>query len=279
MALQALQRGPIVTIFCIRNRALARVLLFLPSLGATLVALQLPAKLVCRPLWVVPRNKEFSMRKQMAVTAALASALLITGCANTGGMSDTTRRTATGAGVGALGGAAIGALTGHNAGTGALIGAGVGALGTYIWSQNLEKQKREMEAATQGTGVGVTQTADNQLKLDIPSDISFDTGRADIKGNFAPILDRFAEGLRNNPNAEVRIIGHTDSTGSDAINNPLSLQRAESTRNYLTARGVNGARIQVQGMGSHQPVASNATNEGRARNRRVEIFVGERAPQ
>ena len=217
------------------------------------------------------------MRKQMAVTAALASALLITGCANTGGMSDTTRRTATGAGVGALGGAAIGAIAGGHAGSGALIGAGVGALGSYIWSKNLEKQKAEMEAATQGTGVGVTQTADNQLKLDIPSDISFDTGRFDIKGNFAPILDRFADGLRNNPNAEVRIIGHTDSTGSDAINDPLSLQRAESTRNYLTSRGVNGARIQVQGMGSRQPVASNSTAEGRSRNRRVEIFVGERA--
>ncbi len=158
-----------------------------------------------------------------------------------------------------------------------MIGAGVGALGSYIWSKNLEKQKAEMEAATQGTGVGVTQTADNQLKLDIPSDISFDTGRSDIKGNFAPILDRFADGLRNNPNAEVRIIGHTDSTGSDAINDPLSLQRAESTRNYLTSRGVNGARIQVQGMGSRQPVASNSTTEGRSRNRRVEIFVGERA--
>ena len=217
------------------------------------------------------------MRKQMAVTAALASALLITGCANTGGMSDTTRRTATGAGVGALGGAAIGAIAGGHAGSGALIGAGVGALGSYIWSKNLEKQKAELEAATQGTGVGVTQTADNQLKLDIPSDISFDTGRSDIKGNFAPILDRFADGLRNNPNAEVRIIGHTDSTGSDAINDPLSLQRAESTRNYLTSRGVNGARIQVQGMGSRQPVASNSTTEGRSRNRRVEIFVGERA--
>ena len=217
------------------------------------------------------------MRKQMAVTAALASALLITGCANTGGMSDTTRRTATGAGVGALGGAAIGAIAGGHAGSGALIGAGVGALGSYIWSKNLEMQKAEMEAATQGTGVGVTQTADNQLKLDIPSDISFDTGRSDIKGNFAPILDRFADGLRNNPNAEVRIIGHTDSTGSDAINDPLSLQRAESTRNYLTSRGVNGARIQVQGMGSRQPVASNSTAEGRSRNRRVEIFVGERA--
>lgn len=217
------------------------------------------------------------MRKQIAVSAALASALLITGCAAPNGMSDTTRRTATGAGVGALGGAAIGAITGGRAGTGALIGAGVGALGSYIWSKNLEKQKAEMEAATQGTGVGVTQTADNQLKLDIPSDISFDTGRSDVKGNFAPILDRFADGLRNNPNAEVRIIGHTDSTGSDAINDPLSLQRAESTRNYLTSRGVNGARVQVQGMGSRQPVASNSTNEGRSRNRRVEIFVGERA--
>ena len=217
------------------------------------------------------------MRKQMAVTAALASALLITGCANTGGMSDTTRRTATGAGVGALGGAAIGAIAGGHAGKGALIGAGVGALGSYIWSQNLEKQKREMEAATQGTGVGVTQTADNQLKLDIPSDISFDTGRADIKGNFAPILDRFAEGLRNNPNAEVRIIGHTDSTGSDAINNPLSLDRAASARSYLADRGVAPGRIEIAGRGAREPLADNGSEVGRAKNRRIEIFVAEAA--
>jgi outer membrane protein OmpA-like peptidoglycan-associated protein len=206
----------------------------------------------------------------LAIAAAVA---VLSGCAN---MSDTQRRTATGAGAGAVAGAVLGSVTGGSAGTGALLGAGVGALGTYIWSQNMERQKRDMEQATAGTGVGVMQTNDNQLKLDIPSDISFDTGRADIKGNFAPILDRFAEGLRNNPNAEVRIIGHTDSTGSDAINNPLSLQRAESARNYLTARGVHGGRIQVEGRGSHQPVASNDTNDGRARNRRVEIFVGER---
>ena len=216
------------------------------------------------------------MRKHIVLAAATAAALFISGCAN---MSDTQRRTATGAGVGAAAGAVLGAVTGGRAGTGAVIGAGVGALGTYIWSQNMEKQKREMEQATQGTGVNVSQTADNQLKLDIPSDISFDTGRADIKGNFAPILDRFAEGLRNNPNAEVRIIGHTDSTGTDAINDPLSLQRAESTRNYLTARGIGGTRIQVQGMGSRQPIASNNTAEGRAKNRRVEIYVGERAQQ
>ena len=212
------------------------------------------------------------MRKLLLIGSA-AAILLTTGCAE---MSDTQRRTAIGAGAGALGGAAIGAVTGGKAGTGAVIGAGVGALGTYIWSQHMEKQKQEMQAATQGTGVTVSQTADNQLKLDIPSDISFATGRADIESNFRPILDRFAEGLRNNPNAEVRIIGHTDSTGSDSINNPLSLDRAESTRNYLTARGVSGARIHVDGRGSREPIASNASNDGRARNRRVEIFVGER---
>ena len=215
------------------------------------------------------------MRKQILVSA-VASLAILSGCAN---MSDTQRQTATGAGVGALGGAAVGAIAGGHAGKGAVIGAGVGALGSYIWSQHMEKQKREMEQATQGTGVVVTQTQDNQLKLDIPSDISFQTNRSDIQGNFAPILDRFAEGLRNNPNAQVRVIGHTDSTGSDAINDPLSLDRAESTRNYLTARGVSGARIQVQGMGSRQPIATNDTPAGRAHNRRVEIFVGESAPR
>lgn len=213
------------------------------------------------------------MRTHIQLLGAAAAIVLVTGCAN---MDDTQRRTATGAGIGALAGAVIGSATGGNTGTGAVVGAGVGALGTYIWSQNMERQKREMEQATQGTGIAVTQTADNQLKLNIPSDISFAVGRSDIQPNFAPVLDQFAAGLRNNPNTDVRIVGHTDSTGSDAINNPLSLARAESARNFLTMRGVSGARIQVEGRGSHQPVASNDTLDGRARNRRVEIYVGER---
>ena len=212
------------------------------------------------------------MRTKMILGVA-ATALFISGCAN---MNDTQRRTATGAGIGALAGAVIGTATGGSTGTGAVLGAAVGGIGTYIWSQNMEKQKREMEQATQGTGINVSQTADNQLKLDIPSDISFDTGRSDIKGNFAPILDRFAASLRDNQNTNVRIVGHTDNTGSDAINNPLSMDRASSTRNYLTSRGVSGARIQVDGRGSYEPIASNNTSDGRARNRRVEIFVGER---
>ena len=214
------------------------------------------------------------MHKKLVFGAATL-ALLITGCADTN-MSDTQRRTATGAGVGAVVGAILSSATGGKAGTGAVVGAGAGALGTYIWSQNMEKQKREMEQATQGTGIGVSQTTDNQLKLDIPSDISFDTGRSDIKGNFAQVLDRFATSLRNNQNSDLRIVGHTDNTGSDAINNPLSVDRANSTRNYLTSRGVSGSRIQVEGQGSYQPIASNDTAEGRSRNRRVEILVGER---
>jgi len=208
-----------------------------------------------------------------APLSIIAAAALLAGCAN---MSDTQRHTATGAGIGALGGAALGAIAGDSAGTGAVVGAGLGALGGYIWSQHMEQQKRDMQAATQGSGVTVSQTADNQLKLDIPSDISFATGRADIEPNLRTVLDRFAQSLRANPGTEVRIIGHTDSTGSDAVNDPLSVARASSTRNYLTDRGVDPARIQVAWRGSHEPIASNATAEGRARNRRVEIYVGER---
>ena len=216
------------------------------------------------------------MRKMMTMTAtALVAVLTVSGCADTG-MSDTQRRTAIGTGVGAVAGAVIASATGGKAGVGAVAGAAIGGIGTYIWSANMEKRKREMQEATQGTGIGVSQTADNRLKLDIPSDVSFDTGRYDIKSNFAPILNRFADGLRSTPNYTVDIIGHTDSTGSDAVNNPLSIARAESTRNFLTMRGISGARIQVEGRGSHQPIADNATADGRARNRRVEIFVGER---
>ena len=200
----------------------------------------------------------------VTVLAALAS-----GCAN---MSETQKSTAIGAGVGALAGAAIGQ------GKGAAIGAGVGALGGYVWSTQMQKKKTDMEQATAGTGVAVTQTAANQLKLSIPSDISFDTGRSDIKSNLQPILNQFAQGLNNQPNTEVRIVGHTDSTGSDAINNPLSVNRAASARDYLVSRGVDSRRVSIDGRGSREPIADNATDAGRAKNRRIEIFLAERAP-
>jgi len=202
----------------------------------------------------------------VGLTAAL---VLLTGCEN---MTEAQRNTAIGAGVGALAGVAIG-----DSGKSAAIGAGVGALGGYIGSNQMAQKKAAMEQATAGTGVDVMQTADNQLKLNIPSDISFDINSAVIKPNLRPILDQFAQGLSNQPNTEIRIIGHTDSTGSDAINNPLSINRAASARNYLVARGVNSQRIQIDGRGSYEPIADNATMDGRARNRRIEMYLAERA--
>ena len=209
--------------------------------------------------------------------AALFVASQMAGCAN---MDETQRTTATGAAVGAVAGALLGGVTAggnktKSAATGAAIGAALGAGGGYLWSRHMQEQKAAMEQATQGTGIGVTQTADNQLKLDIPSDLSFDSGRYDIKPALHAVLDRFATTLNQNPVTTVRIIGHTDNRGSDAINNPLSVNRAASTRDYLVDRGVQASRISIDGRGSREPVADNNTADGRARNRRVEIFVAE----
>ncbi len=220
------------------------------------------------------------MKKIIASLSAIALGLSgLVGCAN---MSETQKTTGTGAGIGAGLGAIIGATTagghkGKSTATGAAIGAAVGAGGGYLWSKHMEKQKAEMEQATEGTGVSVSQTDDNRLKLDIPSDVSFDTNRYEIKPNLRPILDRFATTLNQNPVTTVTIIGHTDSTGTDAINNPLSVNRAAATRDYLVSHGVAANRISINGRGSHEPIADNNTIQGRAQNRRVEIFVAESA--
>jgi outer membrane protein OmpA-like peptidoglycan-associated protein len=215
------------------------------------------------------------MRKQLAVST-LAVAVLLTGCAN---MTETQRGTATGAGVGAGLGAILGAATGDGGGrrtaTGAAIGGAAGAVIGNIWSSRMEQQKRAMEQAAQGTGVQVTQTPDNRLKLDIPSDISFDTNRSNIKPNFRPVLDKFASTLVENPYTTVTIIGHTDNTGSDATNDPLSVNRAARTRDYLVTKGAASNRFKIEGRGSHEPLVGNDTDANRAKNRRVEIFVAE----
>jgi outer membrane protein OmpA-like peptidoglycan-associated protein len=213
-------------------------------------------------------------RERPLLVACSAAAIAVAGCAdmNLGAMTPTQKGTAVGAGVGAVAGAAIGRDA-----KSAAIGGLVGAAGGYVWSRHMQEKKMAMERATMGSGVQVTQTPDNQLKLNIPSDISFDTGRADIKPNLRPILDQFASGLSSQPNTEVRIIGHTDNVGSDAVNDPLSVQRAQAAKSYLAARGVDPNRIVIAGRGEREPVADNSSAAGRARNRRVEIFLGERA--
>jgi outer membrane protein OmpA-like peptidoglycan-associated protein len=204
----------------------------------------------------------------------LAAALALAGCAN---MSEREQGTAKGAGIGAAAGAVLGAVTGNSntAAKGAVIGGIAGAIGGNLWSKKMEDKRRAMEQATQGTGVDVTRTADNQLKLNVPSDISFDTGRADIKPNLRSVLDSFANGLRDDPTTRIRIIGHTDSTGSDAINDPLSLSRARSVGSYLADRGIDPGRIETVGRGEHEPIADNSSDAGRAKNRRVEILLRE----
>jgi outer membrane protein OmpA-like peptidoglycan-associated protein len=210
------------------------------------------------------------------VGLTLAGTLVLSGCAN---MSETQQDSAKGAGIGAVAGAILGNVAGGSKGAtrGAVIGGAVGAAGGYVWSQKMQEQKAAMERATAGTGVAVSQTADNRLKLDIPSDISFEVGRSNISSNFAGVLNQFAGTLNANPATSVAIIGHTDSTGSDAINNPLSMDRANSTRDYLVARGVAAPRIATEGRGSREPVADNSTAAGRTKNRRVEIYVAEPA--
>ncbi len=210
---------------------------------------------------------------RLSTCTVAAAAVLLTACAE---MTPTQRGTAQGAGIGAIGGALIGRATGHNnAARGAAIGAAAGAIAGNVWSKRMEDRRVAMEQATAGTGVQVSRTSDNQLKLNIPNDISFDTGSAAIKPQMRNVLDPFANSLRDDPNTRIEVIGHTDSTGSPSINQPLSVDRAQSVRDYLASRGVSPMRISTAGRGEREPVADNATESGRARNRRVEVLLRE----
>lgn len=212
-----------------------------------------------------------STNRGLALTTAV---LLLAGCAN---MSERERGTAQGAAIGAVAGAVIGSATGGKAGTGAVVGGAVGAVAGNLWTKRMQDKHAAMERTTQGTGIAVARTASDELKIDVPSDISFDVGSAAVKPAMRPVLDQFAQGL--DPAMRVRIVGHTDSSGSDALNEALSVERANSVRDYLASRGVAAARIDTAGRGEREPVADNSTAEGRARNRRVEIFLHEPAPR
>jgi outer membrane protein OmpA-like peptidoglycan-associated protein len=218
-------------------------------------------------------NTHFKLRT--GACAIAAAAFLATGCAD---MSERQKGTAVGAGVGAGVGAVIGSATGGRAGTGAVIGGALGAVAGNLWSKRMEDRRQAMEQATKGTNVEVTRTQDNQLKIHIPSDISFDVGSATIKPELRAVLDPFVGSLRDDPTARVAIIGHTDNTGSDALNNRLSIERADSVRDYIVTRGVAAGRVETAGRGEREPIADNNSDSGRAKNRRVEIFLREPAP-
>ncbi len=210
---------------------------------------------------------------RFAVGSLAAAVLLLAGCEN---MSERQKGTAVGAGIGAVAGAVLSSATGGKAGTGAVVGGAVGAVAGNLWSKRMEDKRKAMEQATQGTGIDVARTNNNELKVNVPSDFSFDVGRAAVKPAMRPVLDQFAQGL--DPAMHVRIVGHTDNTGSDAINDPLSVDRAQSVRDYLATKGVAAARVETQGRGAREPVADNTSDAGRAQNRRVEIYLRDTAP-
>ena len=214
------------------------------------------------------------------ITRSPATALVVALALGVGACADLSERekgTAGGAGVGAITGAAIAGATGGRAGVGAVVGGAIGAIAGNLWSKRMEDRRTAMEQATRGTSVEVTRTADNQLRINVPNDISFDTNSYAIKPQLRGVLDPFAASLADDPRSIVSIVGHTDSTGSDAINNPLSVERAQSVRDYIVARGVPPTRIETSGRGAREPIADNASDAGRARNRRVEIFLREPA--
>ena len=179
-------------------------------------------------------------------------------------------KTAWGTGIGALAGAGIGALAGGE--KGALIGAGVGAAAGAGTGAYMDVQARNLRQELLNTGVQV-QEANGQIYLIMPGNITFDSNDANIKPAFQPVLNSIAKVINEYSKTMVQVNGYTDSTGSAATNNSLSLMRANSISNYLRLTGVNGNRIVSNGYGSSNPIASNATAAGREQNRRVEIVL------
>ncbi|ARN23405.1 OmpA family protein [Piscinibacter gummiphilus] len=144
------------------------------------------------------------------------------------------------------------------------------------WSPTLQTARGQLESRLKGTGVTVDRSTDNRLWITLPGDQSFEANRSALKPAARSALDQVAVVTGKIPNMDVRIVGHTDSKGSVAANNALSLDRAASTRDWLVARGFSPVRIAVAGRGAQDPVGSNDTDAGRAANRRVEILIGER---
>ncbi|BEG77923.1 OmpA family protein [Achromobacter xylosoxidans] len=206
-----------------------------------------------------------TMLKRIAVVAA--SGALLAGCA-----TQQQTNTAVGTGAGAAVGAGIGALIGH--GTGAAVGAGIGAVAGGLIGYNWKVVKEDVQrSGATSLGIDVVEMPDGSLKVNIPSNVSFDTDKTDLKPALLPVLDSVARSLNQHPELRAKVVGHTDSTGALAHNQTLSVNRARSVTDYLSRQGVAATRLSVEGRGPSDPIGDNATAEGRALNRRVEVYL------
>ncbi|MGD8326177.1 MAG: OmpA family protein [Sphingomonadales bacterium] len=179
-------------------------------------------------------------------------------------------RTAIGAGVGAAVGAGAGAIGGGRKAT--LIGLGVGTLAGAAVGGYMDAQEAKLRRQLQSTGVSVTRDGDSII-LNMPSNVTFDVNQSSVRAEFSEVLNSVALVLNEYKKTYVDVLGHTDSTGSEQYNLNLSVQRAQSVANYLMGRGVIQERFVIRGLGESLPIASNATEAGRAQNRRVEIVL------
>ncbi len=214
----------------------------------------------------------------LPIATALTAALALSSCATYTGQTDAPddpNRTGRGALIGASIGVVAGLLSGDDATERrqrALVGAGVGALAGTAVGAYQDRQEAELRRRTAGTGIDVTRDGD-VIKLNLPDAVTFDFNSASLKSQFRPALDGVAATLAEYPQTVIEISGHTDAVGSDAYNQRLSEERAGSVANYLVGKGLVRERFEVVGMGERYPIASNETEDGRARNRRVEIRV------
>lgn len=208
------------------------------------------------------------MKKIKFFSIGLCFALVLAGCNNT------QKGAAIGAGGGAVLGAIVGKLAGNTA-VGAAVGAAVGTGAGAIIGKKMDKAKAEAEAVKNAKVESVTDANGlAAVKVTFDSGILFATNKADLNIDAKNSLAKFATVLNNNADCDIAIIGHTDNTGSDAINQPLSVKRATSVSDYLKSCGVKTAQIKsVEGQGSGNPVADNSTAEGRKQNRRVEVYM------
>lgn len=209
-----------------------------------------------------------------SVCATIALALATSACTtvNPYTQEQQTSKAVKGAAIGAAAGAVAGLLTKGDKLDNALIGAGVGAIAGGGVGYYMDVQEAKLRQRLQGTGVSVARNGDN-ITLNMPGNVTFATNSADLNQQFFSTLDAVALVLKEYDKTVIEVAGHTDSTGTKQLNQGLSERRAGTVASYLTGQGIQGKRFIVVGAADNHPVASNATAEGRAQNRRVELTI------
>lgn len=211
--------------------------------------------------------------KKKIIVFALSSVLVLTSCEAVQNSNNQQRGTAIGTAAGAL----LGGILGNNIGkggkapVGAVLGGIIGGVAGNVIGQKMDKQAKEIKETLPGAEV---ERVNEGIKITLPENmVNFAFNSSELTPISKNNLDKLAEVLTNNPDTNINIYGHTDSKGSEAYNQRLSEKRAESVKKYLVSKNIVSNRIHAMGMGEQNPVASNETDEGRAKNRRVEFAI------